>query len=59
MITRHPSIHEKLALSSPTSGGRPVGIVRSRTQATEFSLVFMTASSGQMNIECHWPLAGK
>jgi hypothetical protein len=28
----------KLALSSPTSGGRSVGIVRSRTQATEFSL---------------------
>jgi hypothetical protein len=28
---------KKLALSSPTSGGRSVGIVRSRTQATEFS----------------------
>jgi hypothetical protein len=28
----------KLALTSPTSGGRSVGIVRSRTQATEFSL---------------------
>jgi hypothetical protein len=27
---------EKLALTSPTSGGRSVGIVRSRTQATEF-----------------------
>jgi hypothetical protein len=26
----------KLALTSPTSGGRSVGIVRSRTQATEF-----------------------
>jgi hypothetical protein len=25
-----------LALTSPTSGGRPVGIVRSQTQATEF-----------------------
>jgi hypothetical protein len=25
------------ALTSPTSGGRSVGIVRSRTQATEFS----------------------
>jgi hypothetical protein len=25
-----------LALTSPTSGGRSVGIVRSRTQATEF-----------------------
>jgi hypothetical protein len=27
---------QKLALISPTSGGRSVGIVRSRTQATEF-----------------------
>jgi hypothetical protein len=39
--TRHadhvaPSIHKKLALSSPTSGGHLVGIVRSRTQAKEF-----------------------
>jgi hypothetical protein len=29
---------QKLTLSSPTSGGSSVGIVRSRTQATEFSL---------------------
>jgi hypothetical protein len=28
---------QKLALTSPTGGGRSVGIVRSRTQATEFS----------------------
>jgi hypothetical protein len=28
-----------LALTSPTGGGRSVGIVRSRTKATEFSLV--------------------
>jgi hypothetical protein len=28
---------QKSALTSPTSGGRSVGIVRSRTQATEFS----------------------
>jgi hypothetical protein len=27
---------KKLALTSPTSGGRPVSIVCSRTQATEF-----------------------
>jgi hypothetical protein len=26
----------KLALTSPTGGGRSVGIVRSRTKATEF-----------------------
>jgi hypothetical protein len=31
---------QKLALTSLTSGGRSVGIVRSWTQATEFSLVF-------------------
>ena len=30
---------KKLALTSPTGGGRSVGIVRSRTKATEFSLV--------------------
>jgi hypothetical protein len=34
-----PSIH-KLAIPSPTSGGRSVGIVRSRTQTTEFSSFF-------------------
>jgi hypothetical protein len=32
-----PSIRKKLAITSPTSGGRSVGIVRSRTQAMEFS----------------------
>jgi hypothetical protein len=31
--TLHP---QKLALTSPTSGGRSVGIVRSRTKNTEF-----------------------
>jgi hypothetical protein len=30
---------KKLALTSPTGGGRSVGMVRSRTKATEFSLV--------------------
>jgi hypothetical protein len=28
---------QKLAITSPTSGGRSVGIIRSRTQAMEFS----------------------
>jgi hypothetical protein len=32
---------QKLALTSPTSGGRSVDIVRSRTQATEFNLVLV------------------
>jgi hypothetical protein len=31
----------KFALTSPTSGGRSVGIVRSWTEAKEFSLVFL------------------
>ena len=35
-----PLYPQKLALISPTDGGRYVGIVRSRTKATEFSLVF-------------------
>jgi hypothetical protein len=30
----------KLAITSPTSGGRSVGIVRSRTQTMEFSFSF-------------------
>jgi hypothetical protein len=32
-----PLYPQKLALISPTGGGRSVGIVRSRTKATEFS----------------------
>jgi hypothetical protein len=34
-----PLYLQKLALTSPTGGGRSVSIVRSRTKATEFSLV--------------------
>jgi hypothetical protein len=34
-----PLYPQKLALISSTGGGRSVGIVRSRTKATEFSLV--------------------
>jgi hypothetical protein len=30
------SMRKKLKITSPTSGGRSVGIVRSRTQTTEF-----------------------
>jgi hypothetical protein len=32
---------QKFAITSPTNGGRSVGIVRSRTQATEFSFTFL------------------
>jgi hypothetical protein len=35
-----PSIRKKLAITSPASGGRSVGIIRSRTQTMEFSLDF-------------------
>jgi hypothetical protein len=35
-----PSNRNKLAITSPTSGGRLVGIVRSRTQTMEFSFSF-------------------
>jgi hypothetical protein len=31
-----PSIRKKLAITSPTSGGRSVGVVRSRTQTMDF-----------------------
>jgi hypothetical protein len=36
LTTRHPVYPQKLALASLTSGGLSVGIVRSRSQATEF-----------------------
>jgi len=36
-----PLYPQKLAVTSPTGGGRSVGIVRVRTKATEFSLVLV------------------
>jgi hypothetical protein len=36
-----PLYPQKLALTLPTGGGRSVGIFRSRTKATEFSLVLV------------------
>jgi hypothetical protein len=36
--TPFSALFQKLALTSPTSGGRSVGILRLRTAATEFSL---------------------
>jgi hypothetical protein len=38
--SRNTLYPQKLALTSPTSGGRLVGIVRLPTKATEFSVVF-------------------
>jgi len=45
-----PLYPQKLALTSPTGGGRSVGIVRSRTKDTDFSLVF--------NYKCNKPFSG-
>jgi hypothetical protein len=39
-----PLYPQKLALTSPTGGGRSVGMVRSRTKATAF-ISFLTSSS--------------
>ena len=36
-----PLYPQELALTSPTGGGRSIGIVRVRTKATEFSLVLV------------------
>ena len=44
-----PPYLQKLALSSPTGGGRSVGIVRSRTKATEFSCGKMLKKSYILN----------
>jgi hypothetical protein len=42
LTTRQTSIHKKVALTSRTSGGRSVGIIRSRTQATEVCFFFVS-----------------
>jgi hypothetical protein len=39
-----PLYPQKLALTSPTGGGRSVGIVRSRTKATESVIAAETAT---------------
>jgi hypothetical protein len=39
LTTRHPSICKKLALTSSISEGLSVGIVRSRTMATELFII--------------------
>jgi len=42
-----PLYPQKLALTSPTDGGRSVGIVCVRTKATEFSLVAIQKHSSE------------
>jgi hypothetical protein len=41
-----------LALTSPTGGGRSVGIVRLRTKATEFSLVLQCGGLASREFVC-------
>jgi hypothetical protein len=40
-----PLYPQKLALTSPTSGGRSAGIVRSRTKATELLLLLLSVTA--------------
>ena len=55
-----PLYPQKLALTSPTGGGRSVGIVRSRTKATEFSFrsldgrfkILVVLHSAQCRVHC-------
>ena len=44
-----PLYPQKLALTSPTGGDRSVGIVRVRTKATEFSLVYAPHNDVSVN----------
>ena len=46
-----PLYPQKLALISPTGGGRSVGIVRSQTKATVFSLVLLKTTEAFNSIE--------
>ena len=45
-----PLYPQKLALTSPTGGGRSVGIVRSRTKATEFVYASIVAREGWCDV---------
>jgi len=48
-----PLYPQKLALTLPTGGGRSVGMVRSRTKATEFSLVLVAGYKGHITVTSH------
>jgi len=43
-----PLYPQKLALTSPTGGGRSVGMVRSRTKATEFGFYVCTYKTSRV-----------
>jgi hypothetical protein len=49
---------QTLALTSPTGGGRSVGIIRSRTKAMEFSFVFRCGPGSSVGIETGYGLDG-
>jgi hypothetical protein len=46
-----PSIRKKLTIASPTSGGRSVGIVRSRIQTMEFSFSLVYEISNKIIVK--------
>ena len=48
-----PLYPQKLALTSPTGGGRSVGIVRSRTKATEFFFIRAQPDDGHHDAPKH------
>jgi hypothetical protein len=50
MTTQHP-LTAKVGTTSPTSGGRSVGIVRSRTKATEVFLLLLFAFQNPVILE--------
>jgi len=47
-----PLYPQKLALTSPTGGGRSVGIVRSRTKATEFCHAYYMKIVASIDLFC-------
>jgi len=49
-----PLYPQKLALTSPTSGGRSVGIVRSRTKATEVFFMVLARVSAFRSVYFSW-----
>jgi hypothetical protein len=42
---------QKLALTSPTNGGRLVGVVRLRSKATEFFMGYLTLLSAALTVQ--------
>jgi hypothetical protein len=50
LTTWHP-YPQKLVITSPTSGGRSVGIVRSRTQTMEFVVLFVLSFRSKCTLQ--------